>query len=146
VRQLDATDMRIVKKLRENGRRPYGAIGKELGLAEATVRQRVAKLLEEKAIHITVATNPLELGYLTATVGLKVDGGRHEEVAALLADMPETDWIAHTAGIFDIAVGLLCRDREEFFDVLVHRIRSMDGVRDAGVYVHLNVVKNLYGW
>jgi Lrp/AsnC family transcriptional regulator for asnA, asnC and gidA len=146
MKTLDATDMRIVQKLRENGRRPYAAIAKDLGLSEATVRQRAAKLLEEKTIYITVATNPLELGYLTATVGLKVDGGRHEEVAARLADMPEVDWVAHTAGIFDIAVGLLCRDREQFFDVLVHRIRSMDAVRETQAYLHLSVVKNLYGW
>jgi Lrp/AsnC family transcriptional regulator for asnA, asnC and gidA len=146
MRQLDATDMRIIQKLREDGRRPYRAIAKELGLSEATVRQRVSRLLKEKTVYITVATNPLELGYLTATVGLKVDAGKDEDVAAALAEMDETDWVAHTAGVFDIAVGLLCRDREELFDILVHRIRGIEGVRDTAMYLHLDVVKNLYGW
>jgi len=146
VRHLDATDVQIVEKLREDGRRPFTAIAAELGLSEATVRQRVGRLLKEKAITITVATDPLEMGYLTATVGLKVDYGKHDEVAKKAARIPQVDWVAHTAGIFDIAVGLVCKDRNDLYHVLVHRIRAIEGVRETAMYVHLHTVKNLYGW
>jgi hypothetical protein len=41
---LDDTSKRIIEQLQEDGRRPYAAIGKAVGLSEAAVRQRVQRL------------------------------------------------------------------------------------------------------
>jgi Lrp/AsnC family transcriptional regulator for asnA, asnC and gidA len=37
--RLDETDRRIVQHLREDGRRPYAAIARDVGLSEAAVPQ-----------------------------------------------------------------------------------------------------------
>ena len=43
---LDDVSKRIIEQLQEDGRRPYGAIGKAVGLSEAAVRQRVQRLTQ----------------------------------------------------------------------------------------------------
>ena len=43
---LDEVSKRIIDQLQEDGRRPYAAIGKAVGLSEAAVRQRVQRLLD----------------------------------------------------------------------------------------------------
>lgn len=44
---IDAVSLAIIEQLQEDGRRPYAAIGKAVGLSEAAVRQRVQKLLDQ---------------------------------------------------------------------------------------------------
>ena len=41
--RVDDVDRRIVAALQRDGRRPFTSIGRELGLSEAAVRQRVAR-------------------------------------------------------------------------------------------------------
>jgi Lrp/AsnC family transcriptional regulator for asnA, asnC and gidA len=57
--QLDAVSLAIVEQLQEDGRRPYAAIGKAVGLSEAAVRQRVQKLLDQGVMQIVAVTDPL---------------------------------------------------------------------------------------
>ena len=42
---LDKTDIAIIGHLQVDGRRAFTAIAKDLGISEASVRQRVARLL-----------------------------------------------------------------------------------------------------
>ena len=42
---LDKTDIAIIGHLQVDGRRAYTTIAKDLGISEAGVRQRVARLL-----------------------------------------------------------------------------------------------------
>ncbi|HTL87456.1 MAG TPA: AsnC family transcriptional regulator, partial [Acidimicrobiia bacterium] len=46
---LDVSDVDagIIRALQADGRRPYTAIAKEVGLSEAAVRQRVQRLIDE---------------------------------------------------------------------------------------------------
>ena len=66
---LDDTDRRIIMHLQEDGRRPYTTIAADLGLSEASIRQRVARLVQRKVIQIVAASNPLDLGLQKAELG-----------------------------------------------------------------------------
>ena len=44
--RVDAVDRRIVAALQRDGRRPFTSIARDLGISEAAVRQRVARLKE----------------------------------------------------------------------------------------------------
>ncbi|NUO43796.1 MAG: AsnC family transcriptional regulator, partial [Streptomyces sp.] len=59
---LDAVSLAIIEQLQEDGRRPYAAIGKAVGLSEAAVRQRVQKLLDQGVMQIVAVTDPLTVG------------------------------------------------------------------------------------
>lgn len=145
-RPLDDIDRRIVQHLREDGRRSYAAIARDVGLSEASVRQRVARMRRQKVIHIGAATYPTTVGFITARVDIKVEGGRHEEVARAVAAMPEAEFAATCVGSVDVAVDVICETREQLHDVVVRRIRTIAGVRDADVQLYSKVVHDALSW
>jgi Lrp/AsnC family transcriptional regulator for asnA, asnC and gidA len=143
---LDETDRRIIQHLREDGRRSYAAIARDVDLSEASVRQRVTRLLRDQVIHIAAATRPTSFGFLTAGVGIKVEGGRHEEVACQIAELPEVEFAATCLGNYDIHVDVVCEDRERLYEIVVEKIRSLPGVRDADVFLYTKVIRDQLAW
>jgi Lrp/AsnC family transcriptional regulator, regulator for asnA, asnC and gidA len=145
-RRPDETDRRIIAHLQEDGRRPYTTIAKDLGLSEAGVRQRVARLIRNKVIQIVAVSEPMDLGFTRAEVLVEVDGDRVMAVAEALAALPQVDFVAVTGGSYDLNIGLVCSDQDELLDLLVHRIRTISGVRHTELAVYLKVVKDSYEW
>src|SRR4051794_41841419 len=59
---VDELDHRIVDALVQDGRRPFVRIAADLGVSEASVRQRVARLTADGVMQIMAVTKPLKLG------------------------------------------------------------------------------------
>jgi Lrp/AsnC family transcriptional regulator for asnA, asnC and gidA len=143
---LDVTSKAIIEQLQEDGRRPYAAIGKAVGLSEAAVRQRVQRLIENGVMQIVAVTDPLELGFARqAMIGIRVEGPL-DKVADELAAMPEIDYVVVTAGSFDVLAEIVCESDEELLEVLSNRIRMLPGVRSAEAFVYLRLRKQTYSW
>lgn len=144
--RLDAVSKAIIEQLQQDGRRPYAAIGKAVGLSEAAVRQRVNRLSETGVIQIVAVTDPLQLGLgRQAMVGIRVDNDV-EPVADALAAMPEVDYVVLTAGSFDVLAEVVCEDDGHLLEVLNKRIRGLPGVRSTETFVYLRLRKQTYTW
>ena len=143
---LDTIDARIITHLQEDGRRPYTTIARDLGISEASVRQRVTRLLKRKVIQVVAASSPLDLGLLSAQIDIRVAGDRLQQAAEQIAALPEVDFVGICAGRFDLTVGVVCRDREALFDLLVNRTRPIPGILEAEVLLMLKVLKDNYQW
>ena len=143
---LDKTDIAIIGHLQVDGRRAYTTIAKDLGISEASVRQRVARLLRTKVIQIVAVSSPLDLGLMWAQVHLRVEGSRLEAVAEAVAELPQVDYVSICAGSFDIIVGIVAHDREELMDVLVNRIRIIPGITRSDFLLNLKILKDNYDW
>lgn len=134
---VDALSLDIIEQLREDGRRPYAAIGQAVGLSEAAVRQRVQKLAEQGALRITALTDPRALGLRRqAMVGLTVEGDL-EPIADALGELPEVECVVITAGSFDLLVEVGCTDDDHLLEVINRRIRTHPGVRSTETFVYL---------
>jgi len=84
---LDDAAKRIIEQLQEDGRRPYGTIGKAVGLSEAAVRQRVQRLVDGGVMQIVAVTDPVQVGFARqAMIGIRCEGDV-EAVAEKIADM-----------------------------------------------------------
>ncbi|MDQ1246938.1 MAG: Lrp/AsnC family transcriptional regulator, regulator for asnA, asnC and gidA [Actinomycetota bacterium] len=143
---LDDVAKAIIEQLQQDGRRSYAAIGKAVGLSEAAVRQRVAKLLDVGIIQIVAVTDPLQVGFTrTAMVGVIVNGDV-EAVAEAVADYPEVDYVVITAGGFDLLVELVVEDDEHLLELVNGRIRALPDVQRAEVFVYLKLRKQTYTW
>ncbi len=143
---LDEVSKRIIEQLQQDGRRPYAAIGKAVGLSEAAVRQRVQRLLDNGVMQIVAVTDPLELGFARqAMIGITVEGPL-EPVADVLAEMDEIDYVVVTAGGFDLLAEVVCESDEHLLDVLSNRIRTISGVRATESFVYLKLRKQTYSW
>ena len=144
--RLDETDAAIVALLQEDGRRPYGDVGQVVGLSEAATRQRVNRLRESGLMRIVAVTDPVALGRgVVATIGLRVSGDSRA-VAARLAEIAEIEYVVVTAGAFDVLAELVCATEEELLDVLSDDIRTIGGVRETQVLMHLRTEKNVFAW
>lgn len=143
---LDAISWKIIEQLQEDGRRPYGAIARAVGLSEAAVRQRVQRMTEAGVLQIVAVTDPLLVGaHRQAMVGVQV-AGPLEPVASALSDMPETIYVVLCAGGFDLLCEVVCDDDAHLADVLASRIRSIPGVRATESFVYLRLRKESYRW
>ena len=143
---LDEVSKAIIEQLQQDGRRPYAAIGKAVGLSEAAVRQRVQRLLDTGVMQIVAVTDPLELGFARqAMIGITVEGAL-EPVADELAEMDEIDYVVITAGGFDLLAEVVCESDEHLLEVLSNRIRTISGVRSTESFVYLKLRKQTYSW
>ncbi len=143
---LDATSKAIIEQLQQDGRRPYAAIGKAVGLSEAAVRQRVQRLIDSGAMQIVAVTDPLELGFARqAMIGIRIEGPL-DQVADQLAEMAEIDYVVITAGSFDVLAEVVCESDEELLEILSTRIRALPGVRSTETFVYLRLRKQTYSW
>ncbi len=138
-------DKGIIEALQRNGREPFRRIAATLGVSEATVRARYARLCADDIVQVTAVTNPLGLGYeAQAMVGIR-SAGPPETIADQIARWPEADYVVLTAGQFDILVELLCADRRGLLDT-TNRIRRLDGVVSTETFLYLELWKQLYDW
>jgi Lrp/AsnC family transcriptional regulator, regulator for asnA, asnC and gidA len=144
-RHVDAVDKAIIEALQKNGREAFRRIAVEVGVSEATIRARYARLCEDNILQVTGITNPLGLGFAAqAMVGVRT-AGAPEPVADEIAKWDEADYVVVTAGRFDLLVELVCEDRRHLLDV-TNRIRALDGVVSTESFLYLELWKQLYDW
>lgn len=143
-RRIDALDQGIIEALQANGRESFRAIAARLGVSEATVRARYARLCDDDILQVVGVTNPLGLGFEQALVGVKT-GGAPEPVADEISGWPEADYVVVTAGQYDLVVEVVAADRRDLLEV-TNRMRALDGVLSTETFLYLDLVKQLYDW
>jgi len=143
---LDDTDKSIVAALQGDGRLAYAKLAPLVGLGEAATRQRVNKLIERDVLQIVAVADPTMLGLRhQALVGINVDD-QVRDVADELALIDAVDYLAITAGRYDIVAEVFSADSDAFLEVVDDRIRTVPGVRDLEILTYLDLVKQTYNW
>lgn len=143
---LDDVAKAIIEQLQQDGRRSYAAIGKEVGLSEAAVRQRVQRLIEGGVMQVVAVTDPLQLGFARqAMVGIAV-AGPLEPVAEALAEMDEVDYVVITAGTYDVLAEVVCESDERLLELISEKIRRIEGVARTETFMYLKLRKQTYSW
>src|SRR4029079_19704771 len=144
-RSLDPVDRGIIEALQENGRTPFRPIAARVGVAEATVRARYARLVDDGILLVTGVTNPLGLGFeAQAMIGIKTSGSP-EPLADEIAGWDEASSVVVTAGRFDVLVEVVCNDRRHLLE-LTTRLREVDGVVSTETFPYLSLAKQVYAW
>ncbi|MBB2910078.1 Lrp/AsnC family transcriptional regulator for asnA, asnC and gidA [Streptosporangium becharense] len=142
---LDELSKQIIEQLQADGRKPYAAIGKAVGLSEAAVRQRVQRLIDAGVMQIVAVTDPLTLGFpRQAMIGIKCEGDL-ETVADELSAIAEIDYVVLTAGSLDIMVEVVCESDHHLLEIL-GKIRAIPTVRATETFVYLKLHKQTYSW
>lgn len=143
--QLDELDRAIVAQLQVDGRRPYRAVARALGVSEGTVRARAARLQEEGVLRILALANPFRLGYaVQASVLIKVTPAVHQQTAETLATWPEVMYLSSCAGSADLYMHVVCRDHDDLWRLLGERLGAIEGVLESETLMELRVHKTRY--
>jgi Lrp/AsnC family transcriptional regulator, regulator for asnA, asnC and gidA len=147
VDRLDDIDKRVIAALQAEGRRPYSRIAADLGVSESVVRYRVQRLEQAGMLQVVGIADPLRIGFdRMALIGIKVRPGTLRQVCEAAKALPETSYVAATAGGHDVVVEVVCRDTAHFTDLLTERLHHIDGVLATESYLVLEIHKMAYGW
>src|SRR6267378_8026947 len=127
---IDEIDQSIIEALQIDGRRPFTKLAAELGISEASVRQRVASLINTHVMQIVAVTNPVKLGYSTAgMIGIHIAGNRLFEAAEAIAAFDEVIYLIICAGRFDVIAEVVCRDNDHLLQFLAEKLGKVEGVQ-----------------
>ena len=143
---MDELDLQILEKLQTNGRSRYTAIAKELGVAEGTVRNRVAKLMDSGALQIIGMVDPHQMGYHTpALIGVSIQPPHLDAAASAIAALPQVSYLILVSGGFDLMVEVMCENRECLAAFLRDKLHNITGVQRTETFTILHTYKMAHG-
>ena len=143
---MDDLDRKIIELLQINGRASNARIARDVGVSEGTVRRRLRRLVQEEIIRVVAVPDPEKMGLSTvALIGIQADPDKLDDVAARLADLPETQYVSLTTGSFDLFIWVALLSSEELGNFLRHMVGAIAGVRRTETFVNLVTVKKGYG-
>lgn len=143
---MDALDSQILERLQENGRSRYTAIAKELGVAEGTVRNRVAKLMDDGVLQIIGMVDPHQVGYnALAMIGVSIHPPHLDTAASTIAALPQVSYLVLVSGEFDLMMEVLCKDRESLAAFLRDKLHNIPGVHHTETFPILHTYKMAHG-
>jgi len=145
--ELDELDRLIIAELNRDGRKPFTAIAKKAGVAEATIRKRVERLQESGILKIKAIVDPLALGYKTsAIIGIRVEGSDIKKTLAALQQMQEIRYIGIATGNHDIIVEAFLKNGEDLYPFLTKRLREVPGVVSTDTSLIMKIVQDRPDW
>ncbi len=145
--ELDATDNAIIALLRADGRLPYRAIARELGITEATVRSRVRRLEESDTMRVVAVTDIEAAGYgMLLAVGVQVEGRSPDDVARDLAEVREVFSVNVVVGAQDVEILVVAEDQAALNVLLAQQLATVPGVRRLTPALAVDVLKNQPDW
>ncbi len=144
---LDATDRQIIRLLQGNGRMSNVDIAREIGAAEATVRKRLERLINEGIIRITASVNLEQVGLDTmALIGLQVDLARIGGIAERLTGMPCVRSVYYTTGEYDLFVQAVFVSNQDLLHFLTDDLAAIEGIRKISTWHVLKRIQEVYHW
>src|SRR5690625_904953 len=144
---IDALDSQIIELLRHDGRIAYTAIAKELGVAEATVRKRMGRLVSEGIVHVVGLVNPALTGYgVTAIVGVHTEGNEVSAIVEEIQQWPEVRYAAACAGSYDLILEISVSSNDELYEFLTTRLRATPDIVGSDTSLVMRTVKGRHAW
>ncbi|MGD8457061.1 MAG: Lrp/AsnC family transcriptional regulator [Anaerolineales bacterium] len=144
---MDEIDHAIVSQLQYDGRLPFTRIAEGLGITEGAVRRRVKQMIDDGKLQIVGVVDPQELGWTEASlIGITVQPDLIEEVADVIAQLPEVTYLFQAVGEFDLFAEVYCQDKEHYVSFLNQTLHKISGVERTRSYLILKMYKLSYRW
>ena len=126
---MDKLDLSILSHLQKDGRRPFTAIAKALGVTEGTVRKRVGRLVESEVVQIIGLVDPLKVGFDSpAIIQVNTTPALHEQAARAIQCFAEVSYLLMVSGEYDLLVEVRCRNREHLANFIREKLQKVSGV------------------
>lgn len=144
-RELDRTDLRILRLLQADGRMGNAEIAKRVNTSAATCHRRIQRLLAEgyvSGVRALVAPERVERGTLVF-VGVVLDRSTPESFAAFeeaVRAMPVVLDCHVVAGDFDYFLKIRVRDMVDFNRLHGEKLIALPGVRQTRTFFVLKEV------
>ncbi len=129
--QLDYFDKQILMHLEEDGRKPFSAIAKELGISNTMVHQRIAKLKEmgvykKVGLHLDEKALGFEWSAFTGII-LSTESDS-DIVIEKLKEIPEITECYYITGQYTLYLRIVARSSEHMREIIYDKIDSIEAV------------------
>ena len=143
---MKSKDAIIIEKLKEDASKPVAKIAKEIRMARTTVAERIKKLVEKGVIKkFTILLNYEKLGKpVTAFVlvsFLPNSKISQRELAKRIAKMKSVYEVYIISGEWDLLLKVRGKDIEEIGELVLDKIRGMEGVGKTVTCTCFSVIK-----
>ena len=127
---LDSVNLQIIDILSKDSLTPFGEIAKEIGISDATVHNRVRRLLAERIINkFTLSIDNHRLGYqYLAFAGINVRPGCTDKVIEVLSNVGEVLEIYEIYGKYDLFAKIRARDLDHMRDTIDNKIGTIPNI------------------
>ena len=127
---LDCVNLQIIDILSKDSLTPFDEIAKEIGLPDATVHNRVRRLLAERIINkFTLSIDNNRLGYeYLAFAGINVRPGFTDKVIEVLSNVGEVLEIYEIYGKYDIFAKIRARDLDHMRNMIDNKIGMIPNI------------------
>lgn len=131
---LDRLDLRIIRSLSQDARKPYTTIADELDVSDATIRKRVKRMLKEGIIkQFNVLLDYHKIGrIIKAFIGLRINPRMLNDIVEHLEPNPDVQVLYRTTGNVDLFIEVIVRDMEELNSFLESEL-NVDGITGTEV-------------
>lgn len=144
---MDDLDKRILEVLRRDGRKPTLALARCLGVAEATARKRLRRLLDLRVVEIIAVANSRLLGYeREIAVAMRVSPGAIDRLVTQFTAHPAVRFVVEGTGAFNLWVNATFRDHDDeiaFFDT---QVKGDADIIDAQTMSITRVRRRSFDW
>lgn len=131
---IDRLDLKIIRSLNKNARKPYKDIAKELDVSDTTVRKRIKRMLDDGVIkQFNLLLDYHKIGrVIKAFIGIRIGPSKLQDVVKTLEDNPDVQVLYRTTGQVDLFVEVIFRDMEELNSFLESEL-NIEGVTGTDV-------------
>lgn len=140
--KMDGLDFQILRELQKDGSMSLTVIANKLEVSIGTIRNRMARLTEDKTVQIIGRIDPDKVGFHAyARIFISVRPAKLIQVAAKeLSLLPEVSFLAMILGKYDLELNVQCRDNNHLIE-LMEKIHAVDGIFETETNMYLKVFK-----
>jgi len=131
----NALDVRIMKLLSSNGRMPNAVIARRLEISEATVRQRLKRLIEKYGLKFSAEIDTETIPHtFIIIVGITLNI-LPEECIDKVTSLPNVLFTFTVTGRYDIIAVFAVNSRQKLSEVVETQLHSIPGVGHTETFV-----------
>ncbi|NLK26217.1 MAG: Lrp/AsnC family transcriptional regulator [Euryarchaeota archaeon] len=138
---MDITNLRILKRLKENSRESLGNIAKELGISKATVSRRVSRMEKEGYISdYSLVIDPSRLGLMKAMVSLQVMGTAVNSVIEELKKFPQIESVTRVFGDHSLVCHIYATSVDSLYELIQGQLLKIPNIHNVEVDIVIDSV------
>ncbi|MBS7659003.1 MAG: Lrp/AsnC family transcriptional regulator [Candidatus Bathyarchaeia archaeon] len=146
-RHIDEMDFKILLLLYKNPELTYAEIAEKLKTSPVTIHNRIKKLKEDCAFKkIVIIPNEVFGKQVTAFIQVSTIPGQEKSIGERISKFPEVLSVMGTTGDFDLLVKIVTSNIDELHQVIMEKIRSLEGVIRTNTILILFTIKEEFSY